>query len=95
MNLNFQERLTLARKQILADAKAGHIPRDIEGFYQLHDHVDANGYGWTPEEWADENAPLVSDMPDAEAEAFTNFWNRIQDALNSWILAGELKHGEE
>lgn len=93
--MNFIERLTLAQKQILADVKAGAVPRTIEGFYQLHDYVDANGYGWTTEEWADPNAPLVSDMDDKAAEEFTNFWNRIQDALNSWILAGELKHGEE
>jgi hypothetical protein len=65
-------------KEIQADVKAGIVPATAESFSELHDYVDANGYGGAFEETA-------HDVHDVD------FWNAVQDALNARIGKGGLR----
>ena len=66
-----------AKKEVLAHVAAGIVPRTCASFSQLHDYVDANGYGGAFERPFDNNE--------------TDFWNAVQDAVDRWIKQGGLK----
>jgi hypothetical protein len=67
-----------ARGEILADMQSGVVPPDCRSFSELHDHVDANGYGGAFEEGVPED--------EAERVAFFAFWNAVQDAVADWLV---------
>lgn len=71
-----------AKQEILKDVRAGHVPDSCQSFSELHDHVDANGYGGAFEVGFD------------EGQEFCEFWNQVQDAVDQWIKQGGLKPGE-
>lgn len=79
------ERIALAKKEILADVKAGIVPRSVPDFSTLHNYVDANGYGgWFRDEdkkWAYRSG---SDVPMA---------NAMTDVIETWIKQGGLRNG--
>lgn len=75
----FQYRLNLAKSQIISDIKNGVVDASkIEEFRDLHDFVDANYYGGFVEY-------------DYEHSKEFRFENKVQDALNKWIVSGGLK----
>jgi hypothetical protein len=73
------KRIELAKRQVIADVHAGHVPADVESFSRLHDHRDANYYG----------DAFESDAPSCTAAA--EFWNNLQDAIDRWIKGGGLR----
>jgi len=71
---------TVARAcaEIWHDMEDGTVPREkIRSFSDLHDYVDANGYGGAFEDWAWRDFdPQPMDM---------DFWNKVQDQCDKWI----------
>lgn len=65
-------RIARAKLEILKDMRRGIVPRDVASFSQLHDYVDANGYGGAFEE----DAHSVEDM---------DFWNELQRQVDLWL----------
>ena len=43
--MNIQERIARAKREIQEDISVGNIPTTITCFSDLHEYVDANGYG--------------------------------------------------
>jgi hypothetical protein len=66
-----------AKREIMTDVYSRLVPETVESFSQLHDHVDANGYGGAF--WG------IHDVED------TDFWNAVQDAVDEWIKTGGLR----
>lgn len=67
--------VNLGKAAIRRDVEAGRVPPTASSFAQLHDYVDANGYG---------GAFLNGAHPVED----TDFWNRVQDELDKWIKSG-------
>ena len=70
------ERLERAKREVLADVAAGVVPVTVASFSELHDYVDANGYGGAFED----------DAPDTNDE----LWDALQDAVDGWIKSGAM-----
>jgi len=87
-NRNHSETVGRAMREILADVAAGVVPRTCASFAELHDHVDANGYGG-----AFEDCPILADDDSniAECHANADFWNGVANAVDVWIKGGGLK----
>ncbi len=66
-----------AKMEILADVADGTVPVTVKAFSELHDYVDANGYGGAFD------IPFLNESVD--------FWNKVQDAVHEWIKSGGLK----
>jgi hypothetical protein len=75
-----QEAIRRAMREIRQDAAAGIVPRTVRTFSELHDHVDANGYGGAFDNWDDER----------DTDAHHGFWSAVQDAVHEWLAAGAL-----
>jgi hypothetical protein len=71
-----------AKGEIRADIAAGRVPAAVATFAELHDHVDANGYGGAFED--DNPAPFAEGM----VEEACDFWNRVQAELDAWLRNG-------
>lgn len=71
-----EQTIQRAKLEILKDVQNGVIPEDAADFAALHEHVDANGYGG-----AFEDVYSVED---------TDYWNAVQEALDTWIKGGGL-----
>jgi hypothetical protein len=69
-----------AKREVLADIAAGRVPVTVTCFADLHDHVDANGYGGAFEDWASPE--------EGQTDEFSAFWNRVQDEVDKWLKAG-------
>ena len=65
-----------SKSEILGDIAEGIIPATCASYSELHDYVDANGYG----------GAFEHDFDNEE----TDFWNAVQDAVDAWIKAGGL-----
>lgn len=79
-----------AKAEILRDIAAGIVPATVRNFSELHDHVDANGYGgaFESDDHADESTAR------REAERVSDFWNRVQGDLDAWLQAGRPTKGD-
>nr|DAI89538.1 MAG TPA: hypothetical protein [Caudoviricetes sp.] len=75
MKTQFEIRLERAKKEIEEDIETKLIPRTIDRFEDLHDYVDANYYGGLFDE-------------DYEISENFEFENKLQTALNEWLLNG-------
>ncbi len=66
--------------EVRQDIKSGIVPNTVRSFSELHDHVDANGYGgaffWPC---------LPSDGDDIYQDEFLKFWNAVQNAVHRWV----------
>ena len=76
MNDQLTERLERAKREVLADVAAGVVPVTVASFSELHDYVDANGYGGAFED----------DAPDTNDE----MWDAVQCAIDDWIKSGDM-----
>jgi hypothetical protein len=76
MATQLTERIERAKREVLADVADGTVPATVQSFSELHDYVDANGYGGAFED----DAPEVND----------EIWNALQDAVDAWIRSGEM-----
>jgi hypothetical protein len=65
--------------EILEDIRRGVVPDTVGSFSELHDYVDANGYGGAFEAWFEGCC---------ESDAFCRFWDRAQNACDRWLKAG-------
>lgn len=79
---------TVARgkAEILTDVQAGRVPATVADFSELHDYVDANGYGGAFED----DAPGF-DAEGSITESGCDFWNEVQEQLAEWIKAGGIR----
>ncbi len=75
------ERLERAKQEVVADVAAGIVSVTLASFSELHDFVDANGYGGAFEDHA----------PDTENE----LWDALQCAVDGWIKSGEMARAAE
>lgn len=66
-----------AKSEVLADVASGIVPETCASFSELHDYVEANGYG----------GAFEHDFDNDE----TDFWNAVQDAVDLWIKSGALR----
>jgi len=64
----------LAKGEIRIDIANGTVPPTVTTFSQLHDYVDANGYGGAFEGDAD--------------KIDIDFWNAVQDEVDNWLQLG-------
>lgn len=65
--------------EIKWDVLAGLVPRSVRSYSQLHDFVDANGYGG----YFDEDSPDLTESDWALAER-----NAAADAVDAWLKGG-------
>ena len=72
-----------AKREVLADVKAGIVPRTVASYSELHDYVDANYYGGAFE-------TSLSDDDGNMSEEVCEFWNAVQNAVHRWIREGGL-----
>jgi len=63
--IELEERTARAKREVLADVASGVVPATVQTFSELHDYVDANGYG----------GAFDDDAPGADSE----IWNALQD----------------
>ena len=63
--------LTVARakREILSDIADGTVPASVTTYSQLHDYVDANGYG----------GAFEGSVEDIDID----FWNAVQDEVDN------------
>jgi hypothetical protein len=67
--------------------RIGRVPPTVVSFAELHDHVDANGYG-NAFDWPGRPSDLDDDT---YQQRFVDFWNCVQDRLSEWIANGEMR----
>lgn len=72
-----------AKDEILADVASGRVPETVTSFSQLHDYVDANGYGLMFDIW-----DAVSKRHSEPTEILCDFTNSVQDELHAWLESG-------
>jgi hypothetical protein len=70
-------RADIARVSGGGEGDDGTVPTTCASYSELHDYVDANGYG----------GAFEHDFDNEE----TDFWNAVQDAVDAWIKTGGLK----
>ncbi len=75
---------TWVRDEITKDMQEGKVPECVCSFSELHDYVDANGYGGA---FAWPCLPS-EDRTGAYQEEFTRFWNAVQGNVDAWLQAG-------
>jgi hypothetical protein len=75
---------TWAKDEVVGDIHEGKVPATVRSFEELHDHVDANGYGGA----FDWPSPLSEDRADGYQEEFIRFWNAVQGNVDAWLRAG-------
>jgi hypothetical protein len=73
---NHRAKVERAKREILEDIASGIVPHHVGSFAELHDYVDANGYGGAFEE------------PFDPSDWGHSFWNAVQSELDRWIKAG-------
>lgn len=79
-NTSDTEVIERMKREILADIEAGTVPATVRSYSELHDHVDANGYGG-----AFEHDELI-DTP--AWEEFIDQINRCQTVVDTWLRTG-------
>jgi hypothetical protein len=67
------------KREVVADIRRGVVPASVRTFAELHDCVDANGYGGAFEAWWE---GCCGD------DAFCAFWNAAQGAVDHWLRKG-------
>jgi hypothetical protein len=89
---HYTETLERAKKQMVEDVLAGHLPYDVPDFATCHDHVDANCYGERTSGQCDHDfgAPAWTEDGETMNEAHLVFMNRLQEELDNWVKAGGL-----
>jgi hypothetical protein len=68
-------RIAQGKREIRADIERGVVPADVMRFAELHDYVDANGYGGMFE-------------TDLDGEELVDAANIVQNALDDWMGCG-------
>lgn len=81
-----EERIARAKREILADVENGTVPRTVATFSDLHDYVDANGYGG----FFDEGDILEDHAGDLDGDELVDEANAVHDEIDTWIKGGGL-----
>lgn len=73
------------KREILADIASGTVNAAVKTYSELHDYVDANGYGG-----AFEGMPILADDDSniEECHANTDFWNAVHHEVDLWLRDG-------
>lgn len=79
-----------ACQEVLNDVREGTVPASVASFSELHDHVDANGYGGAFD-WP----ASMSEQSDLGNHRYTDlhcrFWNTVQNRVDAWIKSGKVR----
>ncbi|AMV17418.1 hypothetical protein [Planctomyces sp. SH-PL14] len=78
------------KADILADMRAGVVPRSVKHFSELHDYVAANCYGGI-EALLDELDADVPDTDEGHSSAMTalcDLMNPAMDLVTEWLGSG-------
>lgn len=93
------------KQEIVADIRAGVVPRSVSSFAELHDYVDANCYGGVCEDeiyealiWhfsgrTGQPDPGVLAQIGGMTDAMADYLNRVQASVDDWLRSGA--HAEE
>lgn len=79
-----EKTVELAKTQIKQDISSGIIPETVKDFSELHDYVDANGYGSVDGVRGTFDGPHSD--PNSSFDA--TFWNDVQAQLDAWLKGG-------
>src|SRR4051812_48644930 len=82
-----QAAIARAKREVLEDIAAGHVPGTVTRFSQLHDYVDANEYGGLTEGPFYDEARLDDPAIDSGVVDHSAT-NKVQDAVDAWLKAG-------
>lgn len=79
------------KTEILADVRAGRVPKDVSSFSQLHDFVDANEYGGLCEDRL--SALLIvhfggRDSNEGLPDGLVRYSNDAMNSVAKWIVDG-------
>ena len=72
-----EQAIERSKSENLRDVAQGTVPATCASYSELHDFVDANGYG----------GAFEHDFNNEE----TDFWNAVQDAVDAWLKAGGVR----
>jgi hypothetical protein len=72
-----EQAIERSKSEILRDVVEGTVPATCTSYSELHDYVDANGYG----------GAFEHDFNNEE----TDFWNVVQNAVDAWLKAGGVR----
>lgn len=78
------------KADILADIRAGIVPKSVKTFSELHDYVDANCYGGS-EALLDELDAEVADTDEGHTSALNalcDLMNPAMEIINEWLASG-------
>lgn len=89
------EVISQMKQEILADVKAGIVPKNVTNFGDLHSYVDANCYGG----FCEDNG-LIDDLIDMHGgrdrindgmpDAVHSFISEAQNSINDWVISGAI-----
>lgn len=87
-----------ARQEVLNDVRSGRVPASVGSFSELHDYVDANGYGGAFD-WPSLPGDIAPGGElDAEQDAYLTlhcrFWDAVQTGVDIWLKAPRPDTGE-
>ena len=89
-----EEAVARMKREIILDVTAGKVAPDCRSFAELHNHVDANCYGgFCDDKTASELIAHFGgrNAEDEMPEAFVNFTNAAQNAIDTWIKDGGIR----
>ena len=75
--LNFAQTVDRIKREIRADIADGVLPPTVSSYADLHDFVDANGYGGA-----------FDPQHDPSDQAQADFWEAAHDAVDKWLQNG-------
>jgi hypothetical protein len=88
LNPTVDEMVRRMKAEILADVKAGRVPKGVESFSALHDYVDANTYGLSEALWEVMAAGKPDDEQQAVRDRLFDLMNPAMAQVDCWIKAG-------
>ena len=90
----FNRIVARAKRRIIADVKAGVVPRTVRDFGILHDYVDANVYFLDAKGNFDPGVEdLAVELPSGYVDngAMWEFLGETQERVHRWLKAGALR----
>lgn len=88
-----EESIDQMKREITEDVLTNLVPKTCATFSELHDYVDANGYGgFCEDEYFEKMIQHFGGRDEDEGipDGMTDYLNKAQDAINQWIHTGAL-----
>lgn len=93
-HVTLDETVSRMQRETLHDVVAGHVPRTLRSFGDLHDFRDANCYGGFCEDKISD--PLIAAFggrtaDEALPDGFSDYMNTAQSRVDTWLFNGALE----